>query len=104
MGYLTELKYKPYGGLTGPHAVLFFADNACSTSSGDQAPAPTLSSVPTKLLTWLCKKLRALIVNRISVPLFMGISVTNNSSRVLTGLVAWHIDDLKVVKSWLPNK
>tara|TARA_B000000565_G_scaffold2945_1_gene2680 strand:- start:32 stop:187 length:156 start_codon:yes stop_codon:yes gene_type:complete len=51
MGYLTELKYKPYGGLTGPHAVLFFADNACSTSSGDQAPAPTLSSVPTKLLT-----------------------------------------------------
>ena len=34
----------------------------------------------------------------------MGISVTNNSSRVLTGLVAWHIDDLKVVKSWLPQQ
>ena len=47
------------GGATGPQATRSRSSSAPRTLSGVHDPAPTRSSVPTTLRTWLCRNERA---------------------------------------------
>ena len=102
--YTTSVRYNPCGGETGPQADRSLASKAFLTSTGFQLPAPTRSKVPTKLRTWLWRKLLALNWNLNSSPDQPSIRSILISSRVFIGLLAWHIDERNVVKSCLPSR